>query len=776
MATAGSIVVDLTMNTGSFETDAQRASKAAEKRFKEIERQAKDTATSVSSAFTGLLSGALLGVGFGTVFNKFIEETKNAQSEQAQLAAVLKSTGNAAGFTAAELNKMASGMAGFVSEGDINRAQTRLLSYTGVVGEEFPRALQAAIDMSVRLGMTVEQSAETVGKALDVPSKGLTALSKQGFRFTEDQKKLVESLEATGRVAEAQGVVLKALEASYGGAAEAARNTLGGALQALQNQIDDLMTGDDASVNGMTDAINELTDVLGSDETKMAFASFLEGLANISTKAVQIASDFVTAADKAGGALKALAAFGPGNGLGSLFRTDAENIQATQKELADLEAMQDRLNSGSAKWNDYNQKSLDVARAAAQARLSYYQGQVSRQEAGVFAAYKNIGETGAPTPTLDPIRATGSPVGGGGGSSKERIDQGQKLIDQMNQRIALIGRETEYEKLLEQVRIGSVTFKTEAQKNEALASAQTLDFIKEQTKAYEESQKQASEFAKLMNELYPEKAKGDQYIAQLTQLSSALEQGWLNADGFADAVERLNQDFEKDAGEMGEFAKEAARGIQESLGDGLYQIMQGNFKNISTAFLQMLQKMAADALAAQIAKKLFGDFDSGGGIGGIFGALFKGISAGVGGGIGSATAADVAGAGVGLMFLADGGYTGPGGKYDVAGVVHRGEYVINADSTKRLGRGFLDGLNGYAAGGFVGSQPAPAALGGGMNLTIETRGVDIEVVEARQNEMYMIARQVVATDTPAVMQREIANPSSRSSRQLARSTTTERRR
>lgn len=198
MATAGSIVVDLLMKTGSFETDAQRASKTAEKRFKEIEKQAKDAATNVSSAFAGLLSGALLGVGFGTAFGKFIEETKNAQSEQAQLAAVLKSTGNAAGFTAAELNKMASGMAGFVSEGDINRAQTRLLSYTGVVGEEFPRALQAAIDMSVRLGMTVEQSAETVGKALDIPSKGLTALSKQGFRFTEDQKKLVESLEANG--------------------------------------------------------------------------------------------------------------------------------------------------------------------------------------------------------------------------------------------------------------------------------------------------------------------------------------------------------------------------------------------------------------------------------------------------------------------------------------------------------------------------------------------------------------------------------------------------
>lgn len=771
MATAGSIVVDLLMKTGSFETDAQRASRAAQKNFKEIERQAQSAADGINRAFTGLLTGAVFGIGVGSVFSKFIQETKNAQNEQAQLAAVLRSTGQAAGYSLDQLNKMATGLsdASVFSEGDINQAQTRLLSYTGVVGEEFPRALQAAIDMSARLGISVEQSAETVGKALDVPSQGLSALSKQGFRFTEEQKKLVEQLEKTGRTAEAQGIVLTALESSYGGAAQAARDTLGGALQALQNQIDDLMTGDDGSVNGLTASINDLTDVLGSPEAKQAFADFVGWLADISRSLVTMAGDFAEGMRAAGSFTDALATYG----LMNPFNSHAENAAKYRKELEELDAFEKRVLAG----EEQNQ-GIDIAarRRQLQNRIDFSDRKANAQERDVFAAYMGTGETGADAPMLEPIRVQAS----GGGSSrevKERVDQGQKLIDQMNQRIALIGKETEYEKLLAQISIGAVTFRTDRQRDEALASAQVLDLIKEQTQAYEESKKQADEFAKLMDSLYPEKAKTDQYILQLTQLSNALEQGWLNADGFADAVERLNQDFEKDAGEMGEFAKEAARGIQESLGDGLYQIMQGNFKNIGTAFLQMLQKMAADALAAQLAKKLFGDFDSGGGIGGIFGALFKGISAGVGGGVGSATAADVAAAGDGLMFLADGGYTGAGGKYDLAGFVHRGEYVINADATKRLGRGFLDRLNGYAEGGYVGADRGPAGLGsGGLNLTIETRGVDMEVVEARQNEMYMIARQVVATDTPAVMQREIANPSSRSSRQLARSTTTERRR
>lgn len=770
MATAGSITVDLLMRTGGFETDAQRASRAAQKNFKEIERQAQSAADGVNKAFAGLLSGALFGVGVGTVFSKFIEETKNAQNEQAQLAAVLKSTGQAAGYSLDQLNKMASGLsnASIFSEGDINQAQTRLLSYTGVVGEEFPRALQSVIDMSARLGMSVEQSAETIGKALDVPSQGLTALSKQGFRFTEDQKKLVEQLEAAGKTAEAQGIILNALESAYGGAAEAARGTLGGALQALQNQIDDLMTGDDGSVNGLTASINDLTDVLGSPEAKQAFADFVGWLADISRALVTMAGDFAEGMRAAGSFTDALTTYG----LMNPFNSHAENAAKYRKELENLDAFEKRVLAG----QEQNQ-GIDIAarRQQLQNRIAFSERKANAQERDVFAAYMGTGETGADVPTLAPIRV--SPSGGSGRQAKEKVDQGQKLIDQMNQQIALTGKLTEYEKLLEQIRIGSVSFKTQAQQEEALASAQTLDFIKEQTKAYEDSKKQAEEFAKLMNDLYPEKAKGDQYIAQLTQLSSALEQGWLNADQFSDAVDRLNQNFEKDTGEMGEFAKEAARGIQNSLGDGLYQIMQGNFKNIGSAFLQMLQKMAADALAAQIAKKLFGDFDSGGGLGGIFGALFSGMAGSAGGGIGSATAADVSGAGGGLMFLADGGYTGPGGKYDVAGIVHRGEYVVNADATKRLGRGFLDRLNGFADGGYVGSDKGPAGLGmGGMNLNIETRGVDIEVVEARQNEMSLIARQVVYSETPGLMQREIANPSSRASRQLGRSTDVQRRR
>ncbi|MFY3148517.1 phage tail length tape measure family protein [Achromobacter xylosoxidans] len=740
MATAGSIVVDLLMKTGSFETDAQRASKTAEKRFKEIEKQAKETASSVSSAFAGLLSGALLGVGFGTVFGKFIEETKNAQSEQAQLAAVLKSTGNAAGFTAAELNKMASGMAGVVSEGDINRAQTRLLSYTGVVGDEFPRALQAAIDMSVRLGMTVEQSAETVGKALDVPSKGLTALSKQGFRFTEDQKKLVESLEQTGRVAEAQDVILKALESSYGGAADAARNTLGGALEALQNQINDLMTGDDDSVNGLTAAVNEFTDLLGSSETKATFSAFTTFLAEVATGLVTVINEFKKAADAADSWLEAInvkvadTIFGdsdPAKEVENITKRLNENRAAVEK-LREAQAANPSGKSknmfGFEQNENYDQRIsvLQSAIRAGEARLVFAQGRLNAKDRDILKGYTGVDETGGPTTTLEPIRATATSAPAEK-ATKERVDQGQKLIDQMNQRIALIGKETEYEKLLEQVRIGSVTFKTQAQQDEALAAAQTLDFINEQTKAYEESQKQAAALSKVLDELYPDQATTNDYLSKLTLLTEGLHNGALTAEQYYEAVEKLEEKFGETSDGMTEFAVQAARNIQDALGDTLEDVLSGNFDNIGSKFADMIFKMAANAAAANLAQALFGDFGKSGQIGGLIGSAFAGIFGG--GGSGAApTAAQVGAAGEGLMFFADGGYTGAGGKYDPAGVVHAGEYVIPADATRRLGVGFLDRLRGYADGGYVGANGAmPMMQSGSTRVEIINNGTPQEV-------------------------------------------------
>jgi hypothetical protein len=82
---------------------------------------------------------------------------------------------------------------------------------------------------------------------------------------------------------------------------------------------------------------------------------------------------------------------------------------------------------------------------------------------------------------------------------------------------------------------------------------------------------------------------------------------------------------------------------------------------------------------------------------------------GVGGGVASFIG--------GLLGFAGGGYTGDGGKYEPAGVVHRGEYVFSKETVQRLGAGNLDRLHqsarkGYASGGLVGDSGKVARASG----------------------------------------------------------------
>lgn len=275
MATAGSIIIDLLARTGSFETDMQRAARSSRKASKEVESGWADAARAVKSSLAGL------GVAAG--FGALVQNTVNAQNEQAQLAAVLTSTGRAAVMTAGDRNKMAAEMEKLstFSAGDVNQAQTALLAFTGIAANEFPRAMQAAADMAARTGMTIKAAAETVGRSLDVPSEGLASLSRQGFRFTAEQKALVEQLEQTGRIAEAQGVVLQSLEESYGGAAVAARDTLGGALTGLRNTISSLLT-DDSGLGGLRNAVEFLNDALGSDAAKAGIQALVVGIGALS--------------------------------------------------------------------------------------------------------------------------------------------------------------------------------------------------------------------------------------------------------------------------------------------------------------------------------------------------------------------------------------------------------------------------------------------------------------------------------------------------------------
>jgi len=171
-----------------------------------------------------------------------IADGSSNEQALAQLESALASTGNAAGLTAQQLLDMADEFraASMLTTEQILAGQTRLLSYTDIVASEFPAAMQIVIDQQQRLGISVEQSAEIVGRALQSPSEAIATLGRQGFKFEAGQKSLLKQLEATGRKAEAQAIIMDMLTEAYGGAAAAARmNTFAGLWKTVADQFGD---------------------------------------------------------------------------------------------------------------------------------------------------------------------------------------------------------------------------------------------------------------------------------------------------------------------------------------------------------------------------------------------------------------------------------------------------------------------------------------------------------------------------------------------------------
>ncbi|HDS1631587.1 TPA: phage tail length tape measure family protein [Stenotrophomonas maltophilia] len=205
---------------------------------------ATDSTVSLFGKLKAVAAGAIAFVGLNRVVDgikAIVKEGSDAEQELAQLEAALHATGRTSEFTAQSLAAMRQQLqSGLFDDGQISAAQVRLLSYTNIVGEQFPAAMQITIDQAQRLGMSLEQSAEVVGKALQTPSKAMESLSKQGFTLDDSQKSLIKSLEATGQVAKAQAIILDLLAESYGGAAAAAKvGTIAGLWKAATDRYKD---------------------------------------------------------------------------------------------------------------------------------------------------------------------------------------------------------------------------------------------------------------------------------------------------------------------------------------------------------------------------------------------------------------------------------------------------------------------------------------------------------------------------------------------------------
>ena len=193
-----------------------------------------------------------------------IRQTSEFQRTTAALENVVRTTGEAAGRSVQQLNAHADALRRITAAGgnEIRETQARLLSYTGVVGKEFDRATVAALNWSQAYGVRGVEAAEALGKALNFPTRGLAALTKQGFIFSAAQMEQIKHFEETNQLAKAQAIILAEVESVTNGAAAAYRNTLGGALKAVKESFLDLFEAEGPGMKKLIENINTLADTL----------------------------------------------------------------------------------------------------------------------------------------------------------------------------------------------------------------------------------------------------------------------------------------------------------------------------------------------------------------------------------------------------------------------------------------------------------------------------------------------------------------------------------
>ncbi|MTD98796.1 hypothetical protein GIY56_00670 [Paracoccus sp. YIM 132242] len=318
------------------------------------------------------------------------------------------------------------------------------------------------------------------------------------------------------------------------------------------------------------------------------------------------------------------------------------------------QAMRDRHAAEAASMDsmEVQREALDGFTQAEQARNAATSEQLALQRE-IEAVRRRAGESGA---TLTDQQATetaqaaiaaeearaaadrasrvggaSKPAGGGGGSTREKLDEFAREAQAIKDKTAALQIETQI-------------LATVAASNNQYGDA--LEFARQKAELLHAAQQAGKQIT-------PE------LIAQIDQLAQGYVTAGLNAEEAAAKLDRI-----KDQSDRG---KNALEGMFGSILDGS--------KSAKEAIADLLMEIAK----AQMMKLIFQ-------IPGM-----SGLSSSVGGMLGG---------------YAQGGYTGDGGKYEPAGVVHKGEYVFSKETVQRLGADNLERLHqsarkGYADGGLV---------------------------------------------------------------------------
>lgn len=311
MATkVGSLIISLALESGAFKSglnNSEKALRASTKRIEAMGKSMKEVGTKLSLA---------VSLPLAALAKASIDEARQSADALAQVQVGIKSMGNAAGRTVEQLQGLAKDeMRKSLYDDDeiLRKVTSTLLTFGNVSGKTFDDAQQAALDLSAKLGQDLQSSTIQLGKALNDPIKGLTALKRVGVSFTEQQKDQITAMQQAGDLAGAQKVILAELTREFGGAAQAAANAdpfvkLSHNFKDLKETIGNILL---KVLPPFTDALNKVLDAFnrlspGAQDMVVKFGLIAAVLGPI----VSVIGTLVTAFSGIGGALALVAGEG----------------------------------------------------------------------------------------------------------------------------------------------------------------------------------------------------------------------------------------------------------------------------------------------------------------------------------------------------------------------------------------------------------------------------------------------------------------------------------
>jgi hypothetical protein len=291
---------------------------------------------------------------------------------------------------------------------------------------------------------------------------------------------------------------------------------------------------------------------------------------------------------------------------------------------------------------------------------------------------------------------------------------------------------------------------SEAQKQSMLRMAAEIDIVKEREKVQKDADRDREEGQRRFIADQDEARRVieatytplETYSQKLADLATLKAKGVLTSEQHSKAIAREAAAYgeaQAQADEAGkhvdQFAQRGAQNIQDALGQGLADMLNGNFDEIGKNFGNMIKRMAAEAAAAQLSRALFGDMVQGGSGSGLFGAALGGLGAALG--FGGSTGYSAA-----QMSSLDGLITGLSGARAAGG-------PVGADGTYLVGERGPELFTPSSSGTIVPNHE----LGGGGGISVVSNySIQIDS-RADKGEIYAGMQRMLAENNKALDER-----------------------